>query len=480
VTRLEDAEVARIAASEQALLDREILRSRFDDAPVGYVTTTLDATIVDVNDTFLRWLSLHRHDVVTLRRLPDLMTSGSRLVYLTRHVVDLERDSTLGTVALDFSGADGTVFSTLLTAVITPSPSGERVIAFTILDAGERREFERALTAARHEAEESARYLALLHGVASACAHYVTAESVAQAVVEAALVGLSGLAGGLWVPDVDAGVMVRLAAVGEVNDLRPASLSIDLDDPVARAWRSETTQHVVRAEGVDPAIDAVMQETGVDSALFIPLMFEHSVLGVLSLYLRRAVPLTEAEVALIETLGHQVGGALERARLMGDLTQRATHDALTGLPNRVLLSDRLDLAVARTARAKQGSCLIALDLNGFKEVNDRLGHAAGDEVLREVARRLRTAVRPTDTVARMGGDEFIVLCEDIGPINCGALAMRIDDAIDITMPGEHIIRVTASVGFIYFDKSHDFLRPDQLLEEADNAMYRVKKAGRPA
>src|SRR5205823_9666966 len=102
----------------------------------------------------------------------------------------------------------------------------------------------------------------------------------------------------------------------------------------------------------------------------------------------------------------------ERIRLEEELTKQAFHDGLTGLPNRALFRDRLDQALARSARSSDVLAVLLLDLDGFKQVNDSLGHDAGDELLRQVAERLDEITRASDTLARFGGDEFAMLLDD--------------------------------------------------------------------
>lgn len=151
-------------------------------------------------------------------------------------------------------------------------------------------------------------------------------------------------------------------------------------------------------------------------------------------------------------------------------------DGLTGLPNRVVLTDRLAQAFARTFRTGRPLALLFVDLDGFKGVNDTLGHAAGDDLLVVAAHRLRGAVRRSDTVARLDGDEFIVLCEDADARTALTIARRVRLAVsgpaDIT--GVHV-RVGVSVGVAVHGCDDPVITPDELLSRADAAMSAAKR-----
>jgi diguanylate cyclase (GGDEF)-like protein/PAS domain S-box-containing protein len=161
----------------------------------------------------------------------------------------------------------------------------------------------------------------------------------------------------------------------------------------------------------------------------------------------------------------------ERRAKEARLAYRALHDPLTGLPNRTLLTDRLEQAVRAAIRGKGGVAVLYLDLDGFKEVNDTYGHATGDDVLVEVARRLRAAVRPADTVARLGGDEYAVVAEGLPERDALALVERVREALG---PPIGALNVAVSVGGVH--SSDAGLDADALLHAADTDMYRAKRA----
>lgn len=157
----------------------------------------------------------------------------------------------------------------------------------------------------------------------------------------------------------------------------------------------------------------------------------------------------------------------------------AHFDALTNLPNRVLLADRLEQAMYRAERGERQLALAYLDLDGFKEINDRHGHGVGDQLLVEVARRMKTCLREGDTVARIGGDEFVVVLSDVRtPAICMSLVRRLIAAIDRPAElGGLSLHVTSSVGITFYPQPEP-VEAEQLLRQADQAMYQAKLAGR--
>jgi diguanylate cyclase (GGDEF)-like protein/PAS domain S-box-containing protein len=202
---------------------------------------------------------------------------------------------------------------------------------------------------------------------------------------------------------------------------------------------------------------------------------------------------SDSTVRMIESRGRvEVDGSGLPVRMIGtaqDVTERkqaddalahqASHDALTGLPNRALFLDRLGHALARARRSGSRIAVVFLDLDDFKLVNDTRGHDVGDLLLLALAPRLSAAVRPGDTVARFGGDEFVVLCDDLaGEDDAITIAQRMSDACSrpVTIRGyEHLVSVSAGVAMVRDAQS---ATADELLRDADAAMYRAKAGGK--
>jgi diguanylate cyclase (GGDEF)-like protein/PAS domain S-box-containing protein len=188
-----------------------------------------------------------------------------------------------------------------------------------------------------------------------------------------------------------------------------------------------------------------------------------------------AQALDEDAHSFLRAVANVVAGALTRMRGEERMRHEALHDPLTGLANRTLCRDRIVHALAR--RAEGTACVLFVDLDAFKRVNDVYGHAAGDAVLVALSRRLEATVRPADTVARLGGDEFVVVCEEIDEDTAIALGQRLAEAIGEPLEvagAEH--RLSASIGIALGGAGRR--DPDALLAEADAAAYRAKADGR--
>lgn len=179
---------------------------------------------------------------------------------------------------------------------------------------------------------------------------------------------------------------------------------------------------------------------------------------------------------LLQYISTQIATAVERVQLFSRLQYLAQYDELTALPNRGLLQDRLKTAIARAHREQQFVSVLYLDLDKFKQVNDTLGHALGDQLLKAFADRLRNCVRESDTVARMGGDEFVVVLESENLPGIGSSALhKIRDAFDeFFLVNGHKIQIKPSIGVAHYPEHG--VEVHELLRYADSAMYLAKKS----
>jgi diguanylate cyclase (GGDEF)-like protein len=240
----------------------------------------------------------------------------------------------------------------------------------------------------------------------------------------------------------------------------------------------------LRAETRFPQFVPRALESGLAAVFTFPLRHGDEQLGALDLYCATAGPLDADATRAAQTLADVATAYLLNARAREELRDSSArsldlslHDALTGLPNRVLLLERLDHAVVRARRAGKVVAVLFLDLDRLKLVNDLYGHRVGDDLLIAVAARLTAVLRSGDTLARMSGDEFVILCEDLDHAEeVEALALRIEAALAVPFVLKATqVAMSVSVG-IAFSNGGDQLS-EQLLQEADAAMYQAKRKG---
>jgi diguanylate cyclase (GGDEF)-like protein len=200
--------------------------------------------------------------------------------------------------------------------------------------------------------------------------------------------------------------------------------------------------------------------------------------GIFAVYHRGEPPFTDEARTLLETVAKLASVANQHRELTHQLAHLAHHDPLTGLPNRVLFEDRLAQALARVPRTNAQLGLFCIDLDRFKHINDTLGHDAGDAILKQFSSRASQVLRPTDTLARIGGDEFLLIVQDLaGRDEANEIGRRLMECVaGPFVIGEHTVCITASIGFA-LGPEHGLTAAD-LEKKADVAMYRAKSLGR--
>jgi diguanylate cyclase (GGDEF)-like protein len=283
------------------------------------------------------------------------------------------------------------------------------------------------------------------------------------------------------------GVDPRYVAASDESALRYEKLQTELGEgPCLAAYQTGELVAVpdLRHEGRFPNFVPRAMEEGLAAVFTFPLKHGTEQLGALDLYRDTPGPLGARATAAAQTLADVAAAYLLNAQARADLRaafvqsqESSLHDALTGLPNRVLLLERLEHAVLRGRRSGKMAAVLFADLDDFKLVNDTYGHHVGDELLVAIANRLSRVLRPGDTLARISGDEFVILCEDLeGEAQVEAIAARIDAALAVPFVlSTTTVAMTASVGIAFAGRDDQI--PEELLQDADVAMYQAKRQG---
>jgi diguanylate cyclase (GGDEF)-like protein len=337
-----------------------------------------------------------------------------------------------------------------------------------------------ALESSRQEADRAGTLLTLAHELAGA----TDAGGVCAVVAEALprVVGCDSASVLLWDPA--QGALRTAAAVGPTEESRRIMHATALhaeEVPELVGMLTDREPRFLRPESSSPLLRELLEALQLTDVVAVPVLAGRTFLGVAtaSWPAGRAPAVLAGDVLdRLRGVGDQAATALQRARLLETVRHQATHDALTGLANRALFLDRLGEVLAATGPDQHVGVLFC-DLDRFKTVNDSLGHAAGDELLRQVAARLRAAIRPGDLVSRLSGDEFAVLLPTLARRgDADRVVARVLACFDLTFRLERTgVAVSASVGVAV----HGGGEPGSagaLLRAADADMYRHKRAGR--
>jgi diguanylate cyclase (GGDEF)-like protein len=329
---------------------------------------------------------------------------------------------------------------------------------------------------ARAEADRAGALLALAHELAGA-ADAVEICTVVTAALPS-VVGCSRASMMLWDPT--AGVLRTHAAVGVGPQAEARLLASDLrpeDTPELVGMMSDCEPRLITDQTGSPVLRNLLASIGSTDVIAVPLLAGNTFLGVAAAGWSDGTGPKQLEGDVLSRLrgvGDQASTALQKARLLETVRRQATHDALTGLPNRTLFLDRLEEALA-AHRTGDHLAVLFCDLDRFKAVNDTFGHAAGDELLRQIAARLRAAVRPGDSVGRLSGDEFAILLPGLeSDEDADRLAERVLRCFDQTFRVEgRDLAMRTSVGVALHRGVP--ITADELIRMADGAMYRHKE-----
>jgi diguanylate cyclase (GGDEF)-like protein len=335
-----------------------------------------------------------------------------------------------------------------------------------------------ALEEARRRAAETAALLQL----SRALADLSDPTAVAQKLAEAMTPVLGAHASVVFI--VEDGQLVVRAVHGwdDAGERRWADLAIDpADDALVREWLADPRPALVTARVGSPIARTLLDHLDLEAFAAVPIQRRGTLLGVaVAAFAPHTLPADTAPLfARISAVADQAATAIENGWLVARLRHEASHDALTGLASRGWFEEEVGRALERAARTDLPVSLLFLDLDDFKQVNDRFGHGAGDDVLREVARRLRDSARAGDVVARMGGDEFAVMLWDADDHAAVVIAARVRDALERPIVvGGCAVTVGASTGTATArGRAASY---EALLQASDFSMYDHKRTSRRA
>jgi diguanylate cyclase (GGDEF)-like protein/PAS domain S-box-containing protein len=452
----------------------------FHDAPCGYLTTTPDGIITRVNRTLETWTGHAAADLIGTS-FSDLLTTAGQLFYETRYATVLLLAGEVREVALSVRCADGRDLPVLVNGIVVPSSErGPEEIRTAVFDATERQDYERQLLVARRQAEASEARVRVLQDASSAFGLAMTEQELAAALIASAHTGLLAAGAAVLLQDDTARRRDVFADGVQMDPL----LSAGLVDLAAQAIETDdvvTVSSLDQAAAILPDLEAALQDQRLAALSIAPLRNDSGTHGVVVGFFGRDQAFDAETRDIHAALARQAAQTLRRVRLQEELAHRALHDQLTGLANRKLLQEHLQSAAAGAQRDRRPLSVVFVDLDGFKLVNDELGHRVGDEVLVEIAERLRRVARASDPVARYGGDEFVIVCENADADAATVIAERF--RLDIqrplrSVPPRYAIRASIGVATWLPDGRPRLPDIDRLLRLADEAMYASKRSGR--
>jgi len=457
-----------------ALAD-ESADSALDKAPCGLLVTDPDDVVIRANSTFLRWTGYRREQVIG-RLFHDLLDAGGQAFYDSRFRDELWSRKELREIVLQLVRANGQTMPIMLNAEMVMEEGSPAGVRLAIFDVRNRQDFEREMLIAKRQAEASEASVRILQRAAD---RFVTASSEEELFELVAAVAQDAFAASEV-------AVVRYQSETEWETVR----GIHLRELLADVRGSRAVDHNLTADEVlvIPDIERAYELSddlgdrfrAARAAAFssVSISDETTVIGSFACLYGRPRTFDSGTLELHRALAKQMGLAFSRVRFQERLSDLASRDQVTGVATRGFIDSHAESIFEAARRDNTSVSHIFLDLDGFKAVNDNLGHRPGDMVLKTVADRIRGAVRSQDIVGRFGGDEFLIVCRDADEHVATAIAERIARAIAAPMEGIPVsMSVTASIGVaVYVPGEGTDVSAETLTRRADAAMYESKRA----
>ena len=465
--------IARKQAEQATVASEARFRLLFEQNQAGVFRSAPDGRILQCNAAFARMLGFDSID--------EAQRTNARTLYYDEtdresYVAEMRANGAVTGLAMRFRRKDGSELWAMETVNVIRGEGGEpEVFQGTVVD-----------FTGHKQAEAALKLSGLLERERSQVLELVAQNQPLDAVLASVARMLENQRPGLRACILRVrGGLCRLAVAPSLPgdaltllDSLPAAVGYGSFGAAAERGIPVQTSHV--ADSVDwVRLRDWAARHAVESSLSSPLLSAGGeVLGTLSLFCAQPWQASAADRELLESACHLATVAIEHRELTDQLSHQAHHDALTGLPNRLLFQDRLAHAIAQAARHGTQVAVLYMDLDRFKHINDTLGHASGDALLRQVAERLDGCVRKSDTLARLGGDEFTVVLNDLVEVGDAMRAgralvecMRVPFRVD----GRDLY-ASISLGISIYPQ--DSLDAADLMAHADVAMYRAKETGR--
>jgi diguanylate cyclase (GGDEF)-like protein len=423
-----------------------------DELPCALVELDDHGRVVDANTVLAEWTGIDRPELAG-RTFDSL---------LRQHDPEYGLSDTLVRLA----NIDGSSRAVIIER--RPIPGGERLV---LLDATARAEYEDGLVRSRALQNRTRNRLELIIDASIAFSAATTEKKLVDILATTVAAAYQAEQAAVFLIDGQG----RFEEAAGSNPLHSAQETAALVLKAAALRRVMTISGFDAADAVNPVLGAAMRDAGVHAVLASPIQHDDVLFGVFCCFFLHPREFDSEAAPLADALSGQAAQAATTLRLQRQLEHAAMHDETTGLPNRRRLETEL-LEYAQSPSAMIATLFI--DLDGFKRVNDGLGHHAGDLLLREVGERLQAAVRGGDLVARYGGDEFIVVCEVPEAAAAQDVAERI--RLSLGLPFRDLpdgFPISASIGMSIARTADSAWTPDRLIREADHAMYSAKNAG---
>lgn len=460
----------------------------FEMAPCGLLALSSHGIVERVNRTFLDWTRFSADEVLG-SAFAEFLTPGSQIFWETRHLPALRLRGEVREVALSLRRADDEPLAILVNSAIDPAPinpapinparePGAELIRVAIFDSTARQGYERELLSAQRLAEESESRVRTLQIASSAFGATHTEDELAQALATSARDAMAANTVAVLLLDPAGNEYV---AAGE-HLLDAFAASTEARSALDLIARTDSTVFASTAEVEIEfgALAEAMRVARLETFSVTKLATGYQTVGTLLCFFGRQRDLVEQDTDLQLALARQAAQAIVRIRLQKQLEALAMHDQLTGLANRTLLRESLVQALGSALWNDHAMALIFIDLDGFKAVNDSLGHSVGDDLLKWAAGEMLKAVRSDDVVGRFGGDEFVVICEGTDAVNAMHVAERLLLALrqkSGIVPDSVVISASIGVALVTGEPGPN-TTPEAVFVAADAAMYRSKESGK--